>query len=261
MTKNDLDLIKKWFSYYCRSHYSSIEEDQKNIALKELHSYNVCRNAIRIGKEIGLSEQAMLLVEVIGLLHDVGRFEQYAEYKTFRDSSSINHGMLGAQEITKKRVLQSLTPEERDLILDAVKYHNAFVIPDLKDERKLLYLKIVRDADKLDIWRVFKEYYLNPSGMASAVNLGLPDSDNYSPDIISCLLEKRIGKLSDAKTITDFKLLQLSWVYDLNFSISTRVAIEQGYINIIEQQLPQNDEMKSALEVLDAYLKERALVA
>ncbi|MDX9715469.1 MAG: HD domain-containing protein [Dissulfurispiraceae bacterium] len=260
MTKNDLDLIKKWFSYYCRSHYSSIEDDQKNIALKELHSYNVCRNAIRIGKEIGLNEQAMLLVEVTGLLHDVGRFEQYAEYKTFRDSSSVNHGMLGAQEITKKRVLQGLVPEERDLVLDVVKYHNAFVVPDLKDERKMLFLKIVRDADKLDIWRVFKEYYQNPEDTASAVNLGLPDSDNYSQDIISCIKEKRIGKLSDAKTLTDFKLLQLSWVYDLNFSISTRIAIEQGYVDIIEQQLPETDEIKNALAVLNSYLKERALL-
>ena len=34
---------------------------------------------------------------VIGLLHDIGRFEQEAQYHTFNDFKSMDHGDYGAE--------------------------------------------------------------------------------------------------------------------------------------------------------------------
>jgi len=82
----------------------------------------------------------------------------------------------------------------------------------------LFFIRIVRDADKLDIWSVFLEYYESPpASKASAVGLGLPDLPEYSIDVLSCLYKKEIVSLATIKTLNDFKLLQLSWIFDLNY--------------------------------------------
>ena len=103
MTRNDLNFFKKWFSDYCKSFYSSDIEDQKNIYLKEQHTFNVCKNIIEIAKGLSLSNDQIILAETVALFHDIGRFPQYAKYKTFRDSISVNHGLLGAQTLLGKK--------------------------------------------------------------------------------------------------------------------------------------------------------------
>jgi hypothetical protein len=92
--KDDLILLKKWFSDYCSSFYSPDIEDQKNISLKEHHTERVCENIVEISKRLSLDGHSTMLAEAIALFHDIGRFPQYARYKTFRDSVSVNHGLL-----------------------------------------------------------------------------------------------------------------------------------------------------------------------
>jgi HD superfamily phosphohydrolase YqeK len=247
MKQDDLIFFKKWFSDYCKSFYSSNIEDQKNISLKEQHTFNVCKNIIEIAKELSLSNDQIILSEAVALFHDVGRFPQYAKYKTFRDNISVNHGLLGAQTLLGKKILQNLPDNEQELIIQAVKFHNAFSIPKKEKENIVFFIKLIRDADKLDIWRVFLEYYESPDeNRASAVGLGLPDIPEYSEDVISCLYKKKILSLSKIKTLNDFKLLQLSWIYDLNFKSSFRLLFERDYLDRITAKLPQTEEIQKA---------------
>jgi len=67
MTQADLILLKKWFSDYCRSFYSSYAEDQKNIELKEQHTYRVCENIRDIAKGLLLDEKRLTLAEAVAL--------------------------------------------------------------------------------------------------------------------------------------------------------------------------------------------------
>ena len=247
MKQDDLNFYKKWFSDYCKSFYSPDIRDQKNIYLKEQHSFNVCRNIVGIVRGLSLNDNRMALAETIALFHDTGRFPQYAKYKTFRDGISVNHGLLGAQTLQKEEVLKNLPEKEQELIIRAVKFHNAFSIPRKQKHDSLLFLKLIRDADKLDIWRVFIEYYESPEvEKASAVNLELPDMPGYSEDVLSCLYKKQIVPLSKIKTLNDFKLLQLSWIYDLNFKPSLNLLSERDYIDRITSKLPQTEEIRKA---------------
>ncbi len=137
----------------------------------------------KIANELSLNENERLLSETIALFHDLGRFPQYARFKTFNDRVSVNHGMLGAQVLENEKVLLHLDEKEQELIIKAVKFHNAFSIPQNEKEEIVFFLKLIRDADKLDIWRVFLDYYESPSEeRASAVGLGLPDTSEYSKD-------------------------------------------------------------------------------
>ena len=116
-------------------------------------------------------------------------------------------------------------------------------------------MRLIRDADKLDIWRVFAEYYESAEDdQASAVGLGLPDRPDYSQTVLSCLHKKTLASLSDLRTLNDFKLMQLSWVYDLNFRHSFRLLAERHLIHKIASTLPQTEEIAEALAVVEEFV-------
>lgn len=118
---------------------------------------------------------------------------------------------------------------------------------------------MIRDADKLDIWRIFATYYeKDPSERESFAGLGLPDIPEYSAHVLACLAEKRLSRLSDLRTLNDFGILQLTWVYDLNYPISVRLASERGHIERIISFLPQTKDVSDAVYSLREYMKNRS---
>jgi putative nucleotidyltransferase with HDIG domain len=258
MTVDDSVFFRRWFTDYAKSFYSPYKEDQKNISLKEKHTFDVCKNMIEISGELGLSDTNTMLSEVIALFHDIGRFPQYAKYKTFRDRKSVNHGVLGAETLIERNILQNLPDKEQEFIIKAVRFHNAFSIPKVEGEDTIFFIKLIKDADKLDIWRVFLEYYDAPEGeRASAVGLGLQDITGYSEEILSCILRGQMVSLSLLKSLNDFKLMHLSWVYDLHYKPSFRLLSERAYIDKIICHLPEDDKIQMASSVLKEYVRER----
>ena len=257
MQSSDLDTFKDWFSEYTRTFYTDNAEDRRNIDLKVRHTSFVCENIVEIAKEEHLSDNDLRLAETAALFHDLGRFLQYSRYKTFRDSISVNHGRLGAEILDKENILRPLPLHEQQVIINTVRFHNAFKVPSFEDQQNVLFLKLIRDADKLDIWRVFAEYYQSPEDeQAYAVGLGLPDLPDYSKAVLSCLYEKKLATLSGLKTLNDFKLMQLSWVYDLNFRRSFRLMEERAYIKKIAAVLPQTKEITGAIAIIKKFVHE-----
>jgi hypothetical protein len=258
MNPEELTSLKTWFAGYCASFSTPVQEDQQNLAVKQDHTHQVCLNSLRIGRDLNLNWESLLLAEAIALCHDVGRFPQYQRYKTFDDGISVNHAALGAKVISERKVLQGLPKPDQDLIIHAVILHNVFFLPENLDERTRLFTRLVRDADKLDIWRVFLEYYgQDKNGRATAVALGLPDTPGYSPKVLAYLQQGEMATKSDLKTLNDFKLLQLTWLYDINFASSLQVVLERGYIEKIAGVLPDNEELRKAVDHVRAYVNEK----
>jgi len=256
MNQNDLIFFKREFSLYCKSFCSANSEDQRNIDLKEEHTRHVCENMIEIGRGLSLSQNQMMLAEAIGLFHDIGRFPQYAKYKTFRDSISVNHGLLGAETLAEKKMLQTLPHDEQEIIMQSVKFHNVFAVPKKEKDEIIFFIRLIRDADKLDIWRVFLEYYETPDeSRASAVGLGLPDVPEYTAEVLANIFKKEIVSLSKIKTLNDFKLLQLSWVFDLNYKPPFRLLLERDYVNRIIAHLPQTEGIQKASLFLKEFVQ------
>ena len=258
MTKDDLIFLKNWFSAYTESFYSADDEDQKNILIKVDHTVNVCRNILEIAKGLSINDNDIRLAEAVALFHDVGRFPQYAKYKTFRDADSISHGRLGSKTLIKENVLCRLPDKEQQIIIQAVKFHGAFSIPSTLNGDTVLFLKLIRDADKVDIFRVFIEYYESPAEeRASATAFGVPDTPEYSKIMLSRIFNKEIASYSDIKSENDFKLMKLSWVYDMHFKESIRLLLDRDYLNRIIDKLPQTEEIGSAMTFLRQYISER----
>ena len=85
-----IDIInaKKVFNEYVKKYNAN---DGK-IALKIAHILRVADLSKKIAISLNLSEENIELAELIGLLHDIGRFEQVRIYNTFIYKISINHG-------------------------------------------------------------------------------------------------------------------------------------------------------------------------
>ena len=248
MERSDLILLREWFAGFCGSFHARDGEEQRNIALKEEHTLKVCANIERIAREESLDDGRVALAETVALFHDLGRFPQYRRYKTFMDSISVNHAQLGVKILAAGRVLDKFPRNEQDIIITGVGCHNAFAVPSGLDPELAIFLKLVRDADKLDIWRVFIDFYRLPEEeRASAVSLGFPDLPEWSPQILAAVCRGELARLVWVKTLNDFKLLQLSWVYDLNFPCSFRMLDERDYINGLALTLPEHDDIHRAI--------------
>ncbi|RZB34806.1 MAG: hypothetical protein SRB1_00574 [Desulfobacteraceae bacterium Eth-SRB1] len=259
MNKNDLIDLKKWFADYVSGFYTDNQDYNRAIRLKEDHTKRVCRDIIMLGQELGLTDYDMILAETMALFHDIGRFEQYAVYGTFSDIASENHALLGLRQICTHKILSVCSKQEKRLIAKAIAHHNAAELPKDEDEKTLFFMQLLRDADKLDIWRVVIDYYRNrDKNPNSTIELGLPDNPDCSQEILKALNEHRIARMQDLNTLNDFKLLQISWVFDLNFTPSFQAVQKRRYIEQIEATLPQSKNITEAVgQAHDYVLKHR----
>ena len=244
MNREDLKNLKTWFSDYVSGFYTDNPEDSCPICIKEKHTERVCENIIMLGKALGLSDREMILAETMGLFHDIGRFKQYAVYGTFNDMASENHAELGLREMAKHNVLTVCSKEEKRYITKAIAYHNTASMPEDEDKKTLFYIRLLRDADKLDIWKVLTDYYkARDKHPNSVLEIGLPDNPACSPQILTSIRRGQLARIQDLRTLNDFKLLQISWVYDLNFVPSFRTVKACEYIEQIEAALPHSKEI------------------
>jgi len=256
MNETNLNYLKKWFSDYVAGFYTDDPVNNSTIRLKEKHTEQVCRNMVFLGNALGLSGPDMILAEIMGLFHDLGRFKQYSVYGTFRDVDSENHAMLGLREMAAHKVLTGCNRNEKRWIAKAVAFHNTMTIPEDQDERTLFFIRLLRDADKLDIWRVFIDYYkVRDKQLNAAVEIGLPDDPGFSPRVIAALDNGCFARIQDLKTLNDFKLLQISWVFDLNFAPSFQAVKELEYIEKIEATLPHSKEITAAVKNAHDYVE------
>lgn len=249
---------KKWFAQYAATFITGNPEFDRNITIKEDHTARVCQEIIYIGRNIGLNDDKLLLAETMALFHDVGRFEQYATYRTFADHLSVNHAEFGVQILRNQGVLDRLDVEEKELILRAILYHNRRDLPEDETEDCLRFARMLRDADKLDIWQVFADYYRHGGEKENSVLIhNFPDTPGISTEIYNELVATRIANYSDVKNLNDFKLLQVGWVYDINFPPTFRRVRDRGYLNSIRAALPDSEQVEKIFLAAQHYLNDR----
>ena len=258
MTKEKFYSIQSWFEQYIEQFYSNDPAFQRNIELKRDHSRRVWKNAADLGRSISLEDNDQLIIETAGLLHDVGRFEQFKRYGTFSDKKSVNHAWLGVEVLKEKEVLKNLKEGEREDIYTAILNHNKKEVPEEKHERRLTFIKLLRDADKLDIWRVVTDYYCGNGETNNTLQLDLPNEPGINRQNIDDLLNGRLVDLRNLHTLNDFKLLQVGWVYDLNFSRSYEILKEKGFLEQIFDSLTDTEEVRQVREKIQRYLKARS---
>ncbi len=235
----DLLSLQSWFSEYVGRFINGDSELSRVARMKERHTARVRMTARRLGSALGLKARELVLAETMALLHDVGRFPQYARYRTFRDQDSENHALLGLRVINRSRLLSAFRPAERRHIARAVALHNAARAPDLPDPQSQRYLKLLRDADKLDILKVMIGHYGKRRLQDNVVSeFEVSAGNDCSPGVVAALRAGRVVPLAATRTVNDIRLLYISWVFDLNFPVSFREVRKGGYLTRLASPLP-----------------------
>ena len=238
MDKAFLVRLKKWFLKYARTFDCEDDQCRKAVVSKLKHSFGVSRDILLIGKELSLKEKDLILAQTMALLHDIGRFEQYAKYRTFVDKDSVNHAELSVKVIDSNNILESLDPFSRNLLTQAILYHNNLSLPYGETEKCLFFTKLLRDSDKLDICRFFIEDQVEgKNGSGYSFIIELPDSPGVSEGVYSDLSQKKIVNYDHVHNINDYKLLLISWVYDINFYPTFQLIKKRNYLKRIQSSL------------------------
>ncbi len=232
------------------------DKDREVLALKVVHSQKVRALMKLLSKREGLLKYDIFLAELSGLFHDIGRFEQFKKYHTFLDLKSEDHAGLSVKILKKEKVLDNLTYNDREIVLDSIFVHNKFSIPSDFKGKKLIISKLLRDADKIDIWRVFNDFY--ERGINSDdINLGLPLGKDISDKVYKDLLAEKIVNIRDVKNQLDFMVMRLSWLYDINFYESLKEIINRKYLDTIFKNIPQGDKKELIVKKITSFLKEK----
>jgi len=202
---------------------------------KQLHSLRVMEISKQIAEGLKLSEQEIELATLIGLLHDIARFEQYTKYNTFKDLISIDHGDFGA-EILKKDIRKYIDFQDYDeIIIKAVKNHNKFKIEDGLTAKEELFAKIIRDADKIDIF------------YQGVVRFWKGKEDEVENSIISEETIQQIKNFSQTKRKPEEAPINnvmrvIAFIFDVNFNASFKILKKEDYINKILNRYNLKDE-------------------
>lgn len=231
--------MKEFFDEYVRSFDMNLD----GIDLKYKHSYRVVDYAKIIAKSLNLSSEDLKEVEDAALLHDIGRFSQYAEFHHFRDIDSIDHGDRGYDILKEKGITNKN-------ILSAVKYHNKIDIPEALTDKEKLICMIVKDADKIDI-------------LDKITNKCTTKGYRPSNEVLKVFRENKLFERSfkidiEGNIMSLFR--QIAFIFDVNFKKSLEIFKEKDFINKkIDLILEDNNypEVEEIRNICNNYLERR----
>jgi len=252
MNTQKFEKLKIWVNKYIDSFYCDDDFINANIELKQAHTARVCDEMLYLTNSLSFEPHQEIVAQTISLLHDIGRFEQFLKYRTYSDCKSINHNELGLKIIAENHLLEDINPDDKNIIEKAIEYHSLKEIPENIDTKVELYSKLIRDADKLDIYYVVIKYYnqyINDPG-SFRLQLELPDVPQYSSELVCSLLKGEKIDYKKLKSWNDMKLLQLGWVYDMNFAATFARLKEREYLQQIANFLPDTEDIRSATQTV-----------
>lgn len=257
VTREQKQRFYQWFNTLVQSYASDDEFIQKNISLKEYHTLRVCKEILYIGRKLHFNQSELLLAESMALFHDVGRFEQFKRFQSFDDRTTVNHAQLSVDMIIRDNILSSLSPEDQKEIIKAVLHHNQHHLPSGSDH-EWIYAKLLRDADKLDIYRVVTTYYqekqTNPN---AALDFGLPHKSEYSKKILEDLLNNHTTNWEYVTTSTDMILLQIGWIFDINYLPTFQRLKQKQYVYTLIELLGDAELKHQIRDHVQQYFKKR----
>ncbi len=205
--------------------------DLKNdgIKRKQGHSLRVMQMSKKIAEKLKLDKQDIELATLIGLLHDIGRFEQYTNKK------DVDHGDLGV-EILNNTIRNYIDTDQYDeIIKKAVKNHNKYKIEENLTEKEKLHAKIIRDADKIDIlYESVEIYWKNQEEKVNESKISQEIIDEFNKEI-------SIKRIENETPIDDIITI-ISFLYDINYNPSFEIIEKENYINDIFKRYNFKDE-------------------
>ncbi len=208
MIEKVIDAFNKYTSNY--------DKKVNEINMKYNHSFSVMDLMGELAFRLNLDKEKIELSRVIGLLHDIGRFEQFKKYNSFSDKN-IDHAEYGADYLFKEGHIRDFIDDDKydNIIECAIRNHNKFSVSSDLNEEELLFTKMIRDMDKVDI---YKQCGING-------NMKF-DANEVTIEVLEIIKNEQLVNKDVRKTKTDATLLELSMIFDINFNESFDILVE-----------------------------------
>ena len=245
----DIEQIHDWFDNYVRSFETGGKLPEIS-EIKRVHSQNVESIGHTLVTELNWNSDYALLGTAASLLHDVGRFSQFRDYGTLYDASSVDHGDRGYDELKRFFPKELADEDGYNAIIESVRWHNKKKLTKDIDNIYLPFCKLVRDADKIDVYRLVQDHIVN--GRIDELLPRHKISAPLSEQVLIEIEERGSASYKNISSLADFLLLQVTWLLDINFAASMKKLDELGAVEKIIEQLPLN---KRALDVIELLLE------
>ena len=243
--------ISKAFENYTRKY----DMEDSDINYKYYHSYRVMEYAKHLSEKLDLSKEDRILATVIGLYHDIGRFEQDKLYDSFVDTKEFDHGDYGEKVLIEQELIKQIPVEEKHykLIGKAVKNHNKYSIEKGLNEEELLHAKLIRDVDKLDIID-----YMSKGKLRTKSFDYQDETFNIRDEIKEEFFNKQQIYMKDKKNRTNSEsaVKTLALVFDLNFKETAEYILEHHILDDFYNILKNKEKYEEYFLVANKHLKE-----
>ena len=250
----DRERVKNTFAEYT----SGYNATDPKIKLKIDHTYRVAELCELIARNLKLDEYETDVAWLTGMLHDVGRFEQIKRYNTFNDAQSVDHANFGADLLFKEGLIDTYVDGFHDdkycvIVENAIRNHSAFRIDERLDEYTVMFCNILRDADKVDIFRVNVD---TPAEDIYNVTTEELRNSQVSPEVMAAFDERHAVLRSCKKTVVDHVAGHIALTFELVYPISLQIAKERGYLDKMMAFESDNEVTGKQFEEIRAKLNE-----
>ena len=218
----------------------------ENIDLKVDHTLRVCSEMARLCAAEKIPERLAGLALRTALLHDISRFSQFRASGSFNDAASFDHGDRSAEIAAAEGWVAELERRDAEAVLTAICWHNKPEIPDGLSPDASVLTRLIRDADKLDIFNVLLTHLACPDD--PAVTFSLDPRAGVTPEIAAAIAEGKQVAHRDMRSAADFIAAKLLWPFDLNFTWSKREFLRRDYLGRLMKHLPDDAILRSAAD-------------
>lgn len=269
----DRKKVKNVFKKYTDNYDISDEK----IKLKVDHTYRVAALSERIARSLGLGDDDTNLAWLIGMLHDIGRFEQLKNYGTFSDAESIDHAHYGVELLFEDGLIEKFASEnaakglkgtkdlketavksenkeketkeisELDILRTAIWNHSAYRVEEGLTDRVKMFCNIIRDADKIDILKVNYDVTLEVIYDVTTEEL---KNSGVTDEVMKAFMEHHAVLRSLKKTPIDNLVGHAALVFELVYNESFKIVKEQGYIEKMLSYVSDNQDTVKKFEIM-----------
>lgn len=251
----DILKAKMVFKEYIKNYNPEVEK----IKIKISHIERVSQIAKKLAEDLNLCQEDIELAELIGLLHDIGRFEQIRVYNTFLDRDSINHAEYGVKVLFEDGLIREFLEDDKydKIIKLAILNHNKMEIQDGLSDREKLHAKIIRDADKMDIF-----YILTIANKKEVWYKEDLSEEKISDEAYKDFIENKLISYNKVKTGVDLLAIHFTYIFNLYFKQSIKIIYDNNYLDKLYNRFSFNDKqtkerMEEIYNMTKKYIEEK----
>lgn len=215
-----MDIASLNQNFYELSQNFNLGDD--NILRKFIHGITTADNCFAIANALHMSKAEREFVYACGLLHDVGRMEQWKQFGSFSDSASRPHEKMSVEFLSKGWIQRFFEKEEeQNFALKLIEHHTMpYQGADSKMKR---YVCILRNGDN----------YANLQYTATGLQRLWVNEDGVT-DVVLDKFQKRINLHQTPITTKLDRVFQfLSRTYAVDYPMLKRDLLGRKYINAI----------------------------